>query len=89
VDYRRAADGQGESGNLLYAGIVRQGRPLLQLLRWGSDGGYYALDDLRGDEGDRGGGLLSPVAGAMTSGFGMRRHPILGFVRLHAGIDYA
>lgn len=89
VDYRRAADGQGESGNLLYAGIVRQVRPLLQLLRWGSDGGYYALDDLRGDEADRGGGLLSPVAGAMTSGFGMRRHPILGFVRLHAGIDYA
>lgn len=90
VDYRRTADGQGAAGNLLYAGIVRQGRPLVQLLRWGDDGTYATLGDLRGDGQDAGGGaLLSPVAGAVTSWFGMRRHPILGFVRLHAGIDYA
>jgi murein DD-endopeptidase MepM/ murein hydrolase activator NlpD len=29
------------------------------------------------------------VAGEMTSGFGMRYHPILHFARLHSGVDWA
>jgi len=33
------------------------------------------------------GKLLWPTDGDLTSGYGMRRHPILGYVRLHAGID--
>jgi murein DD-endopeptidase MepM/ murein hydrolase activator NlpD len=34
--------------------------------------------------------LRNPVPnGTFRSGFGMRRHPILGYVRLHAGTDWA
>ena len=33
------------------------------------------------------GGLAWPVAGALTSGFGTRVHPVTGQTRLHAGID--
>lgn len=33
--------------------------------------------------------LKTPVSGArLTSGFGMRRHPLLGYSKLHAGIDF-
>ena len=34
------------------------------------------------------GGFMRPVPGAITSGFGMRWHPILHVYRLHAGIDF-
>lgn len=33
------------------------------------------------------GGRVWPVRAPLTSGFGMRLHPVLGYVRLHAGID--
>ncbi len=34
--------------------------------------------------------MKTPINGArLTSGFGMRRHPILGFSRMHQGIDFA
>jgi len=35
------------------------------------------------------GRLQWPVAGTLTSGFGNRKHPILGYVRPHTGIDLA
>ena len=33
--------------------------------------------------------LRTPVSGArLTSGFGMRRHPLLGYSKMHAGVDF-
>lgn len=34
-------------------------------------------------------GFLWPARGALTSGFGLRRHPVFGIVRPHHGVDIA
>jgi murein DD-endopeptidase MepM/ murein hydrolase activator NlpD len=39
--------------------------------------------------GETGSGWLKPTNGWLSSGFGNRLHPILGTVRLHAGVDLA
>lgn len=84
IAYRRAATGERQAGQLLYAGVDRSGKPRTQLMRWGSERRFYEASGV----GEQRRGLLAPVPGAITSGFGMRRHPILGYTRMHAGIDF-
>ena len=88
VTYKHAADGEGQTGDLLYAGLLRGGRPRTQLLRWGTDGTFTSLADLTGTGQNDSGLFGMPVAGHITSGYGMRRHPILGYTRMHAGVDF-
>ena len=84
VEYKRAATGEVEAGKLLYAAILRDGKPRKQLLRWGEDGQFYEASGV----GEQRSGLLAPVSGRVTSRYGMRRHPILGYRRMHAGLDF-
>ena len=84
VSYRRAATGERDVGDLLFAGIDRAGKPRTQLMRWGKDGRFYEASGI----GEQRRGLMAPVAGPVGSGFGMRRHPILGYRRMHSGLDY-
>lgn len=88
VSYKRAADGQGQAGDLQYAAVMRDGKPQVQLLRWGPEGTFTSLEALSGGAHSDAGALGSPVAGRITSLFGMRRHPILGYLRMHAGVDF-
>ena len=84
VDYKRAATGETEAGKLLYVGLIRGGKPRKQLMRWGADGKFYEASGV----GESRQGLMRPVPGWQTSGYGMRRHPVLGYSRMHRGIDF-
>lgn len=84
ISYRRAATGERQAGQLLYAGVDRGGKPKTQLMRWGKDGRFYEASGV----GEQRNGLIAPVNGPISSRYGMRRHPILGYRRMHSGQDY-
>jgi len=84
VEQRRAETGEVETGKLLYAGLT-QGRRKLQMLEWTADGRTEWFD--AAGVGEKRAGLTRPVTGHLTSSFGMRFHPLLGYSRLHKGMD--
>ena len=85
IAHRRAATGETETGGLLYAGLD-QAKRRVQMLKW-QLGGREQWFEASG-VGKSQGTMRAPVAGHLTSGFGMRRHPLLGYSRLHKGVDY-
>jgi murein DD-endopeptidase MepM/ murein hydrolase activator NlpD len=86
VDYKRAETGEVKIGDLLYAGVERDGKSAIQMLKWtlGDNSQWFEASGV----GESKGALSRPVNGPVTSGFGGRRHPILGYVRMHSGLDF-
>lgn len=74
-------------GDLLYASLTLSGDDM-PIYRFKTRDGR--IDYFNGDgESIRRALLRTPVDGArITSGFGMRRHPILGFSKMHKGVDF-
>jgi murein DD-endopeptidase MepM/ murein hydrolase activator NlpD len=85
VEQARAETGEIEHGKLLYAGMTRGNRKT-QLLQW-TIGGNTEWFEATG-VGQKRQGMTSPVAGRITSGFGRRFHPILGYSKMHMGVDF-
>jgi len=86
IEHRRAATGETETGDLIYAGLDRARAKDLQLLKWNLNGSVQWFD---GGGGGKSTGLFQrPVPGAVTSAFGSRFHPILGYTRMHKGVDF-
>ncbi|HSO46426.1 MAG TPA: hypothetical protein VLQ68_00715, partial [Rhizobiaceae bacterium] len=56
VDYKRAATGEVEVGEVQYAALIRDGRPRKQLMRWGREGRFYDTSGV----GEVREGLVSP-----------------------------
>lgn len=87
VEQDRAETGEVRHGKLLFAGLENGGRAT-RLLQWTINGRteWYEASGV----GQRRAGMTRPVSGArVSSGFGMRFHPILGYSRLHRGTDFA
>ena len=84
------ADGEPlRAGRILSAEMVNRGKTH-QALWFREDGaakgGYYSFDG----QSLRKAYLVAPMeVSRMTSGFGMRTHPVHGYQRGHAGVDYA
>lgn len=90
VLYEQSVTVKGDSvgdGQVLYAAIETAGK-INRLYRYEFEKGQYDYFDDQGRTAKRG-LLRTPVPAArMTSGFGVRRHPILGYSKMHAGTDF-
>jgi len=90
IVYENFLDGEGkilDTGNIIYANLILQGKehPL-----------YFFKKGKNFDHFDEFGKSIkkslmkTPINGAkLSSSFGMRKHPILGFNKLHKGTDFA
>lgn len=74
------------TGQLLFVALHHAIGGSVELLRWNEDGKSDWFDGSAGAS--QSGGLMAPVNGHITSGFGMRYHPILHYTRFHAGLDF-
>ncbi|GAA4008830.1 hypothetical protein GCM10022280_01980 [Sphingomonas swuensis] len=87
VAQSRSANGEVQTGGLLYAGLDRGAGKDLSLVRWPIGGRPQWVDADASPE-PVSSGLGRPVDGPVTSTFGPRVHPILRFTRMHKGVDY-
>ena len=72
---------------LYYAALNMRGRKVVYY-RFTTPGGRTDYFDDKGRSASKG-LMITPISGArITSGFGMRRHPVLGYTKMHTGIDF-
>ena len=90
IVYEKYFDENGEfikSGSILYAHMTVNGREI-SLYKFGDDK-EYGYFDLNGKSVEKA-LMKTPINGArLSSPFGVRKHPILGFNKLHTGTDFA
>ncbi len=95
VMYERFFDSRGNgkrrlvySGPILYAALTLSGKRHPIYLHATKDGDSDYFDDK--GQSARKALMRTPIDGArLSSGFGRRRHPILGYTKLHRGVDFA
>ena len=86
--YETAEGNIAKTGNILYAKLTLSGREI-PLYRYEMKDGrvdYFGPDGISIKRTL----MKTPINGArMSSGYGLRRHPVLGYTKMHKGIDFA
>jgi murein DD-endopeptidase MepM/ murein hydrolase activator NlpD len=75
-------------GNILFASLTLQGQTI-RLYRWQGEDGEIDYFSETGHSSKKA-LMRTPIDGArLSSGFGFRRHPVLGYSKMHQGTDFA
>lgn len=91
VMFNRVTDEDGQeigSGEVLFASLTLSGKKKA-IYRFKGDDGHTEYFDEEGRSAQKA-LMRTPIDGArLSSGFGQRRHPILGYNKMHRGVDFA
>lgn len=92
LTYERFAGDDGQivkTGRILKATLTRKGRPLTYYRFHPKGETYPGYFDAKGQSAKKT-LMQTPIDGArISSGYGKRRHPILGYNKMHKGVDFA